>query len=118
MAVQVLALSLVAAQLMRAGKVALDHDFKLSGHVCRGKACPRPSLNGQGQTLPLQLKPSQHELQTPGRDRQSPKLSDTVADSSEKSGHTSSCADVGRAPPVRRDRWCCESDAQAPASVK
>jgi hypothetical protein len=32
MAVQVLALPLVAAQLMRAGKVALNHDFKLSGH--------------------------------------------------------------------------------------
>jgi hypothetical protein len=30
---QVLALSPVAAQLMRAGKIALDHNFELSGHV-------------------------------------------------------------------------------------
>jgi len=31
-AVQVLTLSLIAAQLMRAGKIALDHYFKLSAH--------------------------------------------------------------------------------------
>src|ERR1051325_606782 len=33
MPVQVLALSLVAAQLVRAGKVTFDHHFKLSGHA-------------------------------------------------------------------------------------
>src|SRR5437588_12163626 len=31
---------------MRAGKVALDHNFELSGHICRGKACPCPSSMG------------------------------------------------------------------------
>jgi hypothetical protein len=31
--VQVLALSPVAAQLVRTGKIALDHNFELSGHV-------------------------------------------------------------------------------------
>src|SRR6266478_3258583 len=30
---QVFTLSLIAAQLMRAGKVTLDHDFKLAGHA-------------------------------------------------------------------------------------
>jgi hypothetical protein len=33
--VQILALSLVAAQLMRAGKVALDHHFKKTSHACQ-----------------------------------------------------------------------------------